>query len=319
MSGLERRYRRLLALYPRAHRAAHGEEMLGVLLDGAENRSTPGVAETFDLVWGAVQVHWRHALRGHSRRDTVAIVSLLAPVLLLTGAASTVRETRSVARLDGWPLRMWLGALADVPAWSAWLAAVVLGGWGMRRASVILAWVATAALLTVTILDPARHWSVDVTPGLGAAQRFRGPRDDCVTGAAPWLGFTRPIATVHPRRHGRCAACAHDNRSRNASTTRPIGATGGARGRCLHRLPPPHSKRASCRFGPSCTACRGASRGAGARIPGRLRGSAARPLRHAGSRHPRIRRPASSFRPEFPRGCSGFRDSALPAPAVVID
>ncbi|WP_336159329.1 hypothetical protein [Amycolatopsis sp. VC5-11] len=165
MSDLERRYRRLLALYPRAHRAAHGEEMLGVLLDGAENRSTPGVAETFDLVWGAVQVHWRHALRGRSRRDTLAIVSLLAPVLLLTGAASTVREIRSVARLDGWPLRMWLGALADVPVWSAWLAAVALGVWGMRRASVILAWVANAALITVTILDPARHWSADVAPG----------------------------------------------------------------------------------------------------------------------------------------------------------
>ncbi|MGW4400070.1 hypothetical protein ACWEHA_32680 [Amycolatopsis nivea] len=42
MSDLERRYRRLLALYPRAHRAAHGEEMLGVLLDGAGSRSTPG-------------------------------------------------------------------------------------------------------------------------------------------------------------------------------------------------------------------------------------------------------------------------------------
>ncbi|ATY14014.1 hypothetical protein CU254_29040 [Amycolatopsis sp. AA4] len=163
MTKLERRYRRLLALYPRAHRAAHGEEMLGVLLDDAGNRSTPGVAGTVDLIWGAVQVHWRHTLSG--RRDTLAIVSLLAPVLLLAGAASTVREIRSVARLDGWVLRMWLGALADVPVWSAWLAAVVLGVCGMRRASVVLAWVATGALLTVTVLDPVRHWSVDVSAG----------------------------------------------------------------------------------------------------------------------------------------------------------
>lgn len=165
MNDLERRYRRLLALYPRAHRAAHGEEMLGVLLEGAENRSAPGAAETWDLLRGAAQVHWRHALSGHDRRDTLAIVSLLAPVLLLTGATSTVREIRSVARLDGWPLRMWLGALADAPVWSAWLAAVVLGVCGMRRASVVLAWLATAALVTVTILDPARHWLPDVTAG----------------------------------------------------------------------------------------------------------------------------------------------------------
>ncbi|MYW90903.1 hypothetical protein G3I59_09880 [Amycolatopsis rubida] len=165
MSDLKRRYRRLLALYPLAHRAAHGEEMLGVLLDGAGNRSKPGVAETLDLVWGAAQVHWRHALSKHSRRDTLAIVSLLAPVLLLTGAASTVREIRSVARLDSAGLRMWFGALADVPVWSGWLAAVVLGVCGMRRASVILAWVANAALITVALLDPARHWSVDMAPG----------------------------------------------------------------------------------------------------------------------------------------------------------
>ncbi|MFB9927647.1 hypothetical protein ACFORO_20570 [Amycolatopsis halotolerans] len=165
MNDLERRYRRLLALYPRAHRDVHGEEMLGVLLDGAGNRSTPGKTETLDLVWGAVQVRWRHTLGGHGRRDALAIVSLLAPLLLLTGAASTVREIRTVSRMDGWPLRMWLSALADVPVWTAWLAAAVLGVCGLRRASVALAWLATAALLSVAILDPARHWAVDVTAG----------------------------------------------------------------------------------------------------------------------------------------------------------
>ncbi|MET9259412.1 hypothetical protein [Amycolatopsis sp. NPDC004079] len=165
MNDLERRYRRLLALYPRAHRDVHGEEMLGVLLDGAGNRSTPGKTETLDLVWGAVQVRWRQTLGGHGRRDALAIVSLLAPLLLLTGAASTVREIRTVSRMDGWPLRMWLSALADVPVWTAWLAAAVLGVCGLRRASVALAWLATAALLSVAILDPARHWAVDVTAG----------------------------------------------------------------------------------------------------------------------------------------------------------
>ncbi|WP_116199638.1 hypothetical protein [Amycolatopsis circi] len=165
MNVLERRYRRLLALYPRAHRSVHGEEMLGVLLDGAGNRSKPALTETLDLLWGAIQVHWRHTLSGHGRRDALAIVSLLAPLLLLPGAASTVRAVRTVARLDGWPLRMWLSALADVPVWTAWLAAVVLGVYGLRRVSVALAWLATAALITVAILDPARHWLAEVTAG----------------------------------------------------------------------------------------------------------------------------------------------------------
>ncbi|MGP4104037.1 hypothetical protein [Nonomuraea sp. KM90] len=35
MSPLEARYRRLLAAYPRDHRARHEEEMIGVLLAGA--------------------------------------------------------------------------------------------------------------------------------------------------------------------------------------------------------------------------------------------------------------------------------------------
>ncbi|GAA1033811.1 MULTISPECIES: hypothetical protein [Amycolatopsis] len=165
MNDLERGYRRLLALYPRAHRTVHGEEMLGVLLDGAGNRSRPGKAETLDLLRGAVQVHWRHALSGNGRRDALAMVSLFAPLLLLTGAASTVREIRSVSRMDGWPLRMWLSALADVPVWTLWLAAAVVGVCGLRRASVALAWLATAGLLAVAVLDPARHWAVDVTAG----------------------------------------------------------------------------------------------------------------------------------------------------------
>ncbi|WP_406636594.1 hypothetical protein [Amycolatopsis sp. WGS_07] len=157
----ERHYRRLLALYPRAHRAVHGEEMLGVLLDDAK----PGLAETLDLLRGAVQVHWRHALSGPDRRDTLAIVSLLAPVLLLAGSAATVREIRVAAGLEAWAPRVWSGALADVPVWSAWLIALVLGISGRRRASVTLAWLATAGLIAVAIVDPARHWPVELVAG----------------------------------------------------------------------------------------------------------------------------------------------------------
>ncbi|MGW5162218.1 hypothetical protein ACWEPN_42680, partial [Nonomuraea wenchangensis] len=40
MSSLETRYRRLLAAYPRDHRARHEEEMLGVLLAGARPGQT---------------------------------------------------------------------------------------------------------------------------------------------------------------------------------------------------------------------------------------------------------------------------------------
>ncbi|MFE0023672.1 hypothetical protein [Amycolatopsis sp. NPDC059021] len=167
-TALERRYRRLLALYPRAHRAAHGEEMLGVLLDGAAGRSRPGRAETVDLVWGAVQVRWQHALSGHrgrDRRDTLAMVSLVAPVLLMLGASWSLREIVGLARADVWVQRLWLGALADVLVFSAWPAALVLGLFGMRRASVVLAWLATAALIMVVVVDLGLHWPAELAAG----------------------------------------------------------------------------------------------------------------------------------------------------------
>ena len=56
---LERRYRRLLALYPRAFRCEHEEEMLAVLLAGAGERPSPGVAEVADLLRGAAWARFR--------------------------------------------------------------------------------------------------------------------------------------------------------------------------------------------------------------------------------------------------------------------
>jgi hypothetical protein len=56
---LERRYRRLLALYPRAFRCDHEEEMLGVLLAGAGGRRYPGVAEVLDLFRSATWARFR--------------------------------------------------------------------------------------------------------------------------------------------------------------------------------------------------------------------------------------------------------------------
>ena len=52
---LERRYRRLLAFYPEAFRGEHEEEMLAVLLAGAEEgQRRPSLAEAIDLVRNAI-------------------------------------------------------------------------------------------------------------------------------------------------------------------------------------------------------------------------------------------------------------------------
>jgi hypothetical protein len=50
MSPLEDQYRRLLRLLPRAHRAARGDELLGLLLDLDDGRSRPSARQVFGLI-----------------------------------------------------------------------------------------------------------------------------------------------------------------------------------------------------------------------------------------------------------------------------
>jgi len=86
-AGLENRYRRLLRWYPAGHRAVHQEEMLGVLMAGAEpGRSRPGLMESADLLLGAARIRLRPggALSdGPGWRDALAVYSIAAPLLVL--------------------------------------------------------------------------------------------------------------------------------------------------------------------------------------------------------------------------------------------
>ncbi|MEO3854945.1 hypothetical protein [Acrocarpospora sp. B8E8] len=87
MTALEARYRRLLRWYPQAHRAMHEEEMLGVLMAGAEpGRTRPKVAESADLIRGAVRIRLRHAFGPESApswRSAFAPVVLVAVLVTL--------------------------------------------------------------------------------------------------------------------------------------------------------------------------------------------------------------------------------------------
>ncbi|SDI99505.1 hypothetical protein [Nonomuraea jiangxiensis] len=93
MSPLEARYRRLLAAYPREHRARHEEEMIGVLLAGARSGQTrPHPADAADLLWGALRVHGRRAFGPASApawRDGLSLAMALWPFLMLAGALAT--------------------------------------------------------------------------------------------------------------------------------------------------------------------------------------------------------------------------------------
>jgi len=142
---MEKRYRRLLALYPKDHRREHAEEMVGVLLaaaaDDARVRAPEPVAwalrfgqhtaDSADLIAGAARIRGRMALnrirrarlfswtvRDQRWSDALAVVSVVAPLLLLVAALAEFHIPQAVAssitRHPDWRLSAALG-LADLP------------------------------------------------------------------------------------------------------------------------------------------------------------------------------------------------------------
>ena len=142
---MERRYRRLLTLYPKAHRREHAEEMIGVLFAAADYdarvrapkpvawalRSGQHVADCADLVAGAARIRGRMLVnrvkqaprsswmvRDPRWSDALAVISVIAPVLLLVAALAEFHLPQAVASsLTGhphWRLTATL-SLGDLP------------------------------------------------------------------------------------------------------------------------------------------------------------------------------------------------------------
>jgi hypothetical protein len=89
---LERRYRRILKVYPAGHRRVHADEMIGVLIEAAGDSQYHGtVADTVNLLIGGLRIRGRviaARLRHPRRRDAftaVGTVILLALVLVTPG------------------------------------------------------------------------------------------------------------------------------------------------------------------------------------------------------------------------------------------
>lgn len=84
---LERRYRRLLALYPASYRRVHEEEMLAVLMTAAAaGQDRPGLADAADLVAGAMRVRCQVVLMGRFGWRGAAVLAGTGAVLgLLAG------------------------------------------------------------------------------------------------------------------------------------------------------------------------------------------------------------------------------------------
>jgi hypothetical protein len=135
-SRLERRYRRVLACYPKAFRRESGEEILAVLLATAhEGQRRIGLAESADLIRGAVRMHFGLSRAPRPVRNAVRLMCLGA-VLTLADVVTvlvTLGGVRSAAVHDltavQWPTVMltqvvpWLTSApvaAGLWLWLAW-------------------------------------------------------------------------------------------------------------------------------------------------------------------------------------------------------
>jgi hypothetical protein len=147
-AGLESRYRRLLRWYPAVHRALHQEEMLGVLMAGAEpGRNRPRLAESADLLRGAARIRLRpgRALSdGSGWRDALAVYSMAAPLLVL------------ISTLTGWMAAKLAYTYTGLGGLS-----MMLVGTGSASLLVTAAWVAIGgqALVAVLVLLGLRRWA----------------------------------------------------------------------------------------------------------------------------------------------------------------
>jgi hypothetical protein len=97
---LERRYRRLLACYPPAYRAAYGEEMLAVAMAAAgPGRRWPDPGEAADLIFTGLRRRLgsvRPASLDPAWRDAGGIAAVIGPIAMAAFAAAPLPGT------DGW-------------------------------------------------------------------------------------------------------------------------------------------------------------------------------------------------------------------------
>ncbi|MFG1927626.1 hypothetical protein [Cryptosporangium sp. NPDC048952] len=161
MNELERRYRRLLLVYPADYRAERGDELVDTYLDTVEpGRTRPSAGDAVDLLAGGARQH----LRACGASGFPGGVSIAAVLALVTGsflATIWLFAVEFTPLIDGYPSvgpSRYFQSVAGL-AWIAWLAAavafaVVPGRWCRRliAASLVLMVVAKPVALVAAAL-----------------------------------------------------------------------------------------------------------------------------------------------------------------------
>jgi hypothetical protein len=190
MNELERGYRRLLACYPRSFRKDNGEEIISVLLaTSSQGQVRPGIAESLDLLKGAIRMHMGLSRAPRSVGCAVRLMCLgalgelvtLITTLVTAGsiraaaahrypeyAAAVIRVVNFDIRLDTVLLPVMIGAWL----WVAW--GNGRGSQWARLAAICFAALYTLALAVglaqgVALLAPAAMIASTVTWAIGVA------------------------------------------------------------------------------------------------------------------------------------------------------
>ncbi|MDG4757422.1 hypothetical protein [Micromonospora sp. WMMD710] len=172
---LERRYRRLLSVYPWEHRRVYEDEMLAVLIAGARpGQRRPAAADVRNLVGAGLRARLRVGARGFTEpswADAATVTGLLVGVVLLALAGKALLDQliRSPSLPTGYgpggpDLVDWL----RVVGWAG-VCVAVLAGW--RWAATGLAWVGVlgwAALIAPRTSDNPTY-VVDTLPQFALA------------------------------------------------------------------------------------------------------------------------------------------------------
>lgn len=182
--GLERRYRRLLACYPREFRRQNEEEILGVLLFAAADRQRRvGIGEASDLIRGALRA-WLRLPRPCPPTVRAAVALMRAGAVLELGYLATVIATESnvrsaiLARYPGLTAAQWhavvlahllpdeISAPVGVGLW-LWMAwALGTGHYWARVVFSVIFGLSTLSLLTALSQGAAVYAPADLVAGV---------------------------------------------------------------------------------------------------------------------------------------------------------
>lgn len=213
---LERRYRRLLAAYPRAFRHENEEEILAVLLACAEDgQQRPGPAAAADLIKGAVRMRLRmagqppRAVRAAIRLMYAGVAAQFAALVVYIATLGSVRSAVS-RRYPGLAAAQhslnvnvtihWIAVPIALAGWLFLIRALVRGNHWARFGLAIYFAVSCLSLLIAIALESAQFAPADFIAGLAqwiinlaavvllftaASTRYYRPEPGPVT---PWHG-----------------------------------------------------------------------------------------------------------------------------------